>query len=90
MRRWIRTSKAIVMELSVSLLQMNFFDDHTKFIVSQQNDSYLVTYIDGERRASSYWLTELSEHGCSPDVHERMLYVYKVAKEFSDLDLGAR
>ena len=100
MRRWLRTSKAIVMELNVPLLQMNFFEDHTKLIVSQGPQqppqqqtragasaaSYLVTYIDGERRASSYWLNDLRDFGCTAELHERLLYIYKVAKEFAELD----
>lgn len=103
MRRWLRTSKAIVMELSGPLLQMNFFDDHTKLIVSQElppqqqqarggsnRSGYLVTYIDCERRASTYWLNDLRDYGCAPELHERLLYVYKVAKEFAELDAGQR
>lgn len=95
MRRWLRTSKAIVMELSFPLLQMNFFDDHTKLIVSLEpslqradgsSNGYLVTYIDCERRASTYWLNDLRDYGCSPELHERLLYVFKVAKEFSEFD----
>lgn len=103
MHRWFRTNKAIVMELSGPVLQMNFFDDHTKLIVSQEllsqqqqtrggtsRSSYLVTYIDCERRASTYWLNDLRDHGCAPELHERLLYVYKVAKDFAELDAGQR
>ncbi|XP_001602402.2 serine/threonine-protein kinase PLK1 isoform X1 [Nasonia vitripennis] len=103
MRRWLRTSKAIIMELSGPLLQMNFFDDHTKLIVSQElppqqqpahggssRSGYLVTYIDCDRRASTYWLNDLRDYGCAPELHERLLYVHKVAKEFAELDAGQR
>lgn len=95
MRRWLRTSKAIVMELSVPLLQMNFFEDHTKLIVSRPttmanvnngNNGYLVTYIDNERRASTYSLDDLRDIGCCTELHERLMFIYKVAKEFAELD----
>ncbi|KAJ8682873.1 hypothetical protein QAD02_018665 [Eretmocerus hayati] len=94
MRRWLRTSKAIVLELNVPLLQMNFFEDHTKLIISQdpqircerETNGYLVTYIDCERRACTYWLSDLRDYGCTPELHDRLLYIYKVSKEFANLD----
>ncbi|XP_014222861.1 serine/threonine-protein kinase PLK1-like [Trichogramma pretiosum] len=93
LNRWLRTNKVIVLELSQPLLQMNFLEDHRKLIVSQDpnlvcgDGNYLVTYIDGERRASTYWLNDLRDHGCSAELHERLLYVYKIVKEYADIDL---
>ncbi|XP_012277484.1 serine/threonine-protein kinase plk-2-like [Orussus abietinus] len=91
MRRWLRTDKAIVMELNVPFLQVNFFVDHTKMVVSKPTGSgaYLVTYINPERRTSSYWLNDIRDYGCTADLHERLHYVCKVAREFSELDQNA-
>ncbi|KAL0113525.1 hypothetical protein PUN28_012586 [Cardiocondyla obscurior] len=89
MRRWLRTDKAIVMELTVPLLQVNFFVDHTKMVVSQESaggKGYLITYIDTGRHASSYWLNDLRDFGCTPDLYERLYYVCKVTREFAELD----
>ncbi|XP_011640530.1 serine/threonine-protein kinase PLK1-like [Pogonomyrmex barbatus] len=89
MRRWLRTDKAIVMELTVPLLQVNFFVDHTKMVVSQESAGgrgYLITYIDTGRHASSYWLNDLRDFGCTPDLYERLYYVCKVTREFAELD----
>ncbi|EFN80555.1 Serine/threonine-protein kinase PLK1 [Harpegnathos saltator] len=88
MRRWLRTDKAIVMELTVPLLQVNFFVDHTKMVVSQESPGrgYLITYIDTGRHASSYWLNDLRDLGCTPDLYERLYYVCKVTREFAELD----
>ncbi|KAG7207090.1 hypothetical protein KM043_000969 [Ampulex compressa] len=88
MRRWLRTDKAIVMELTVPLLQVNFFVDHTKMVVSQESPGrgYLITYIDTGRHASSYWLNDLREFGCTSDLYERLYYVSKVTREFAELD----
>ncbi|KAG5319942.1 PLK1 kinase, partial [Pseudoatta argentina] len=89
MRRWLRTDKAIVMELTVPLLQVNFFVDHTKMVVSQESAGgrgYLITYIDTGRHASSYWLNDLRDLGCTPDLYERLYYVCKVTREFAELD----
>ncbi|EZA57678.1 hypothetical protein DMN91_003089 [Ooceraea biroi] len=88
MRRWLRTDKAIVMELTVPLLQVNFFVDHTKMVVSQESvgRGYLITYIDTGRHASSYWLNDLRDLGCTSDLYERLYYVCKVTREFAELD----
>ncbi|KAI4498238.1 hypothetical protein M0802_006724 [Mischocyttarus mexicanus] len=87
MRRWLRTDKAIVMELTVPLLQVNFFIDHTKIIVSQETGKgYLITYIDTGRHVSSYWLNDLRDFGCTADLYERLYYVCKVTREFAELD----
>ncbi|XP_047357049.1 serine/threonine-protein kinase PLK1-like [Vespa velutina] len=87
MRRWLRTDKAIVMELTVPLLQVNFFVDHTKIIVSQETGKgYLITYINTGRHVSSYWLNDLRDFGCTADLYERLYYVCKVTREFAELD----
>lgn len=87
MRRWLRTDKTIMMELSVPLLQVNFFEDHTKLVVSQEspNKGYLITYIDTSRRTSSYWLNDIRDFGCTSDLYERIYYVYKVSREFAEM-----
>lgn len=87
MRRWLRTDKTIMMELSVPLLQVNFFEDHTKLVVSQEssNKGHLITYIDTSRRTSSYWLNDIRDFGCTADLYERLYYVYKVSKEFAEM-----
>ncbi|XP_053984226.1 serine/threonine-protein kinase PLK1-like isoform X3 [Hylaeus volcanicus] len=84
MRRWLRTDKTIVMELTVPLLQVNFFDDHTKLVVSQESPSrgYLITYIDTSRHTSSYWLNDLRDFGCTTDLYQRLYYVCKILRVF--------
>lgn len=76
------------MELTVPLLQVNFFMDHTKMIVSQEmgGKGYLITYIDTGRHASSYWLEDLRDLGCSTDLYDRLKYVCKITREFAELD----
>ncbi|XP_044015844.1 serine/threonine-protein kinase PLK1-like isoform X2 [Aphidius gifuensis] len=88
MRRWLRTDKAIVMELTVPLLQVNFFADHTKIVVSggTRPRDYLVTYIDASRHATSYWLNDIRESGCTIELYERLNYVCKASREFAHLE----
>ncbi|XP_043230271.1 serine/threonine-protein kinase PLK1-like [Amphibalanus amphitrite] len=89
MRRWVRTHKAIIMQLSNGTLQINFFKDHTKVILSAAGPSseLTVTYINSERRAASYPLVDLSGIGCSRALRDRLEYATVVLREFSDHDL---
>ncbi|KAG8039053.1 hypothetical protein G9C98_003360 [Cotesia typhae] len=91
MRRWLRTDKAIVMELTVPLLQVNFLVDHTKIVVSEgaQARDYLVTYIDADRHAVSYCLRDLRDCGCTSELYERLNYVCKASREFVNLEHNA-
>ncbi|KAH0545773.1 serine/threonine-protein kinase PLK1-like [Cotesia glomerata] len=91
MRRWLRTDKAIVMELTVPLLQVNFLVDHTKIVVSEgaRARDYLVTYIDADRHAVSYWLRDLRDCGCTSELYERLNYVCKASREFVHLEHNA-
>jgi len=60
------------------LLQVNFFDDHTKVIVSVEAQDYLVTYIDSKRHSVSYQLLQLQHFGCSVPVVDRLRYARHV------------
>ncbi|XP_037070251.1 serine/threonine-protein kinase PLK1-like [Pollicipes pollicipes] len=87
MRRWVRTHRAIIMQLSNGTLQINFFKDHTKVILSASGSSELtVTYINSERRAASYPLSELGAVGCCRALRDRLDYAMVVLRDFSDLD----
>ena len=61
-KKWLRTKHAIVFRLSNGVIQINFFD-HTKLVVNVP--SMIVTYIDKDRKSSSYNLeaVALSNHG---------------------------
>ena len=59
-------------------MQVNFFDDHTKVIVSAEAQDYLVTYIDSKRHSVSYQLLQLRHFGCSVQVVDRLRYARHV------------
>lgn len=86
MKRWLRTSRAIIMQLSTGGLQVNFFKDHTKIILSIEKNEYLVTYINEDRRASTYKLLQITHMGCNVQIRERLLYALNILKEFASLD----
>ncbi|GAB6022365.1 hypothetical protein CHUAL_006486 [Chamberlinius hualienensis] len=86
MKRWLRTSRAIIMQLSTGGLQVNFFKDHTKIILSLEKNEYLVTYINEDRRASTYKLLQITNMGCNVQIRERLLYALNILKEFANIE----
>merc|ERR1740128_299442 len=84
-KRWIRTPKAIIMHLTNGTIQVNYFKDHTKLIVGGERQ-HVVTYINSDRQARSYYLSDLARYGACSAVKERMSYVASVLEEFSELD----
>lgn len=80
MKKWFRTDRAIVMHLNNGTLQVNFFEDHTKVIISADAQDYLVTYIDGSRVTVAYRLLQLRHFGCSAELVERLDYARQSLK----------
>jgi len=74
MKKWFRTGKAIVMYLNNGTLQVNFFEDHTKVILSPEGQDYLVTFINTHRQAVTYRLLQLRHFGCHPNIAQRLDY----------------
>jgi hypothetical protein len=86
LKKWFRTAKAIVLYLSDGTLQVNFFDDHTKLILSKLRSEYLVTYIDQERCARAYNFSHLIQEGCSTDILERLQFARTMLKNLVDIE----
>ena len=63
-------------------MQVNFFDDHTKLVVSAEAQDYLVTYIDSKRVSVSYQLLQLKHFGCSVQVVNRLRYARHVLQTY--------
>ncbi|WAR23042.1 PLK1-like protein, partial [Mya arenaria] len=86
LKKWFRTAKAIVLYLSDGTLQVNFFDDHTKIILSYMRNDYFVTYIDEERRATTYSMVHLIQDGCQRDILDRMTFSRSMLKNLVDIE----
>lgn len=86
LKKWFRTNKAIVLYLSDGTLQVNFFDDHTKIIMSYVKNDYFVTYIDQERNANTYPMVNLIQDGCKRDITERMTFAKSMLKNLVDIE----
>lgn len=70
----------------MSCLQVNFFDDHTKLILSNYKSEYAVTYIDQERSANTYSLSHIVKDGCTVDILERMIFARSMLKNLVDIE----
>lgn len=86
LKKWFRTSKAIVLYLSDGTLQVNFFDDHTKIIMSYMKNDYYVTYIDQERTANTYCMMQIIQDGCRKDIVQRMVFAKTMLKNLVDIE----
>ncbi|XP_033737469.1 serine/threonine-protein kinase PLK1-like [Pecten maximus] len=86
LKKWFRTGKAIVLYLSDGTLQVNFFDDHTKIIMSYMKNDYFVTYIDEDRTASTYPMVHIIQDGCRRDIVERMAFAKSMLKNLVDIE----
>nr|XP_033772837.1 serine/threonine-protein kinase PLK3 isoform X2 [Geotrypetes seraphini] len=79
--QWVKTDHALVMLFSNWTLQVNFYNDHTKVILSQSGTSYLLTYINRDRASFTYRLSSLLEHGCSPELQHRLQYTLSLLQQ---------
>ncbi|XP_009987703.1 PREDICTED: serine/threonine-protein kinase PLK3, partial [Tauraco erythrolophus] len=79
--QWVKTDQALLMLFSSGTLQVNFYNDHTKVIISKPDYSCLVTYINRERNSYTYKLCSIQELGCSPELHYRLRYILKLLQE---------
>lgn len=64
--------------------QVNFYNDHTKVIISKPDRSCLVTYINRERNSYTYKLCSIQELGCSPELQRCLRYILKLLQEWAD------
>ena len=65
---------------------MNFFDDHTKIILSYYQNDYLVTFIDPERCAKTYSVVHIIQDGCRSEIVERMSFAKTMLKNLVDIE----
>ncbi|KAJ8305645.1 hypothetical protein KUTeg_016190 [Tegillarca granosa] len=68
------------------LIQVNFFDDHTKVIMNYMRNDYFVTYIDEDRSASTYSMVNLIQDGCRKGIMERMTFARSMLKNLVDIE----
>ncbi|KAM8930100.1 serine/threonine-protein kinase PLK3 [Pelodytes ibericus] len=79
--QWVKTEHALLMLFNNGTLQVNFYNDHTKLVLSKPQDTYLLTYINRERVSHTFLLSSLAETGCSGDMHQRLKYTVKLLQQ---------
>ncbi|XP_053549525.1 serine/threonine-protein kinase PLK3 [Bombina bombina] len=79
--QWVKTEHALLMLFSNGTLQVNFYNDHTKVILSKPHDSYLLTYINRDRNSQTFRLSSVAEMGCSSDMLHRLRYTLKLLQQ---------
>ncbi|XP_068107328.1 serine/threonine-protein kinase PLK2 [Hyperolius riggenbachi] len=72
--QWLKSDKALMMLFNDGTFQVNFYHDHTKIIIANQNDEYLLTYINEDRMSTTFRLSTLLMSGGSNDLRNRMEY----------------
>ncbi|XP_043919737.1 serine/threonine-protein kinase PLK2 [Protopterus annectens] len=72
--QWLKSDQALLMLFNDGTFQVNFYHDHTKIIVCNQNEEYLLTYINEDRLSTTFRLTTLLMSGCSVELKNRMEY----------------
>ncbi|XP_076410499.1 serine/threonine-protein kinase PLK1-like [Peromyscus maniculatus bairdii] len=74
LKKWLRTSCAIVLHLSNGTIQINFFQDHTKLILCPMMAA--VTCINKNRDFHTYSLSLLEEYGCCEELGRQLCYAH--------------
>ncbi|XP_071982866.1 serine/threonine-protein kinase PLK3 isoform X1 [Engystomops pustulosus] len=79
--QWVKTEHALLMLFNNGTLQVNFYNDHTKLILSKPQDTYLLTYINRDRSSQTFLLSSLGESGCTSDMYHRLKYTLKLLEQ---------
>uniref|UniRef100_A0A8C1VAZ6 Serine/threonine-protein kinase PLK n=1 Tax=Cyprinus carpio TaxID=7962 RepID=A0A8C1VAZ6_CYPCA len=72
--QWLKSDRALMMLFNDGTFQVNFYHDHTKIILCNQSEEYLLTYINEDRVSTTLQLSTLLVSGCSADLRSRMDY----------------
>ncbi|XP_035245677.1 serine/threonine-protein kinase PLK2-like [Anguilla anguilla] len=72
--QWLKSDRALMMLFNDGTFQVNFYHDHTKIILCNQNEEYLLTYINEDRVSTTFRLSTMLMSGCSADLRCRMEY----------------
>ncbi|CAN2391868.1 positive regulation of chaperone-mediated autophagy, partial [Pristimantis euphronides] len=79
--QWVKTEHALLMLFNNGTLQVNFYNDHTKLILSKPQDVHLLTYINCDRSSQTFLLCSLVESGCTSDMYHRLKYTLKLLEQ---------
>ncbi|XP_045715665.1 serine/threonine-protein kinase PLK3 [Phyllostomus hastatus] len=78
--QWVKTDQALLMLFSDGTVQVNFYGDHTKLILSGW-EPLLVTFVARNRSACTYLASHLRQLGCSLDLRQRLRYALHLLRD---------
>ncbi|XP_078732976.1 serine/threonine-protein kinase PLK2-like isoform X2 [Lampetra fluviatilis] len=79
--KWKKTDSAILLLFSHHVLQVNFFSDHTKVMLSRHaGGRWLLTFVSEERAVTTRPLDSLHAHGVSPALRNRLQVARKLLR----------
>ncbi|XP_075710952.1 serine/threonine-protein kinase PLK2-like [Rhinoderma darwinii] len=70
---FLKTDQALLMLFSNGTLQVNFYHDRTKIILSKVQQGYLLSFVDRERQSCTLPLSML-QNSCTPFIIQRLEY----------------
>ncbi|KAL7993074.1 hypothetical protein Chor_017330 [Crotalus horridus] len=74
-----KSDKALLMLFSNGTLQVNFYHDHTKIVLScSANGEELLTFVDRQRCSTTFPLGTLARQGWTLPLHERVHYALRL------------
>lgn len=79
--QWLKSDRALMMLFSDGTFQVNFYHDHTKIIICNHNEEYLLTYINEDRVSATFKLSTLLMAGCSQELRTRMEYALNMVQQ---------
>uniref|UniRef100_UPI00398EF67F serine/threonine-protein kinase PLK2b n=1 Tax=Pristiophorus japonicus TaxID=55135 RepID=UPI00398EF67F len=79
--QWLKSDRALMMLFSDGTFQVNFYHDHTKIIICNHNEEYLLTYINEDRVSTTFKLSTLLMAGCSHELRTRMEYALNMVQQ---------
>uniref|UniRef100_F7E2A6 Serine/threonine-protein kinase PLK n=1 Tax=Ornithorhynchus anatinus TaxID=9258 RepID=F7E2A6_ORNAN len=81
LQHFLKSDQALLMLFSDGTLQVNFYRDRTKLVLSWMGEGPLLTYIDQERRATSYQPGTLQREGCASPLRQRLSYALRLLQK---------
>ncbi|KAL8178007.1 UNVERIFIED_CONTAM: hypothetical protein K2H54_025269 [Gekko kuhli] len=73
-----KSDEALLMLFSNGTLQVNFYHDRTKIVLSRQAGEYLLMFVDRQRRSTTFPLETLVQEGWTLPLRERMEYALRM------------
>ncbi|XP_074834596.1 inactive serine/threonine-protein kinase PLK5 isoform X2 [Carettochelys insculpta] len=74
-----KSDRALLMLFSNGTLQVNFYHDRTKLVLSCPGGGHLLTLIDRQRVSATFPLGALAAGGCTPALRECLQYALSMA-----------